>query len=282
MGSMIEGVKTLNSAVRTLLLAILVGSIGVALYYGYSEYTARERLIQEKDEQLKQTSQQLVSLQGDLEVRLAEIEQLNVDLQHKTEQIEKLETAMHLLKTDQRLAQLKVLEVTRDDEGNALSSKLEFVEFSPQGAPMSAPKQFELPGDLVYIDNWVVKFDDKYVERADIERGTSLCLFRRIFSEQQMPTEGVSLDEVGMRPQAYARGGALTEFEKKLWSDFWEFANDPVRAAEMGIRAANGEAVSIQVREGKTYSISLRASGGLSIGPVADPRPTSGNLDQAQ
>lgn len=59
----------------------------------------------------------------------------------------------------------------------------------------------------------------------------------------------------------------MTEFERQLWSEFWEFANDPQRAAEMGIRAANGEAVSIQVREGKVYSISLRASGGLSIEP---------------
>jgi hypothetical protein len=128
----------------------------------------------------------------------------------------------------------------------------------------------ELPGDVVYIDNWMVKFDDKYVENGDIARGTSLCLFRRIFSEQQVPNEGVSLDEVGMRPQAYASGGELSEFEQRLWKDFWEIANNPTRAAEMGIRAANGEAVNIKVRDGKTYMIELRASGGLSIRPSPD------------
>ena len=65
----------------------------------------------------------------------------------------------------------------------------------------------------------------------------------------------------------------MSEFEKKLWGDFWEFANDPKKAAEMGIRAANGEAVSVKVREGKTYSISLRASGGLSIRPLDEDEP---------
>jgi hypothetical protein len=133
---------------------------------------------------------------------------------------------------------------------------------------MSEPKQFELPGDVIYIDNWIVKFDDSYIEKGDIQRGTSLCLFRRIFSEEQTPNDGFPLDEVGMRPQAYSRGGAMTEFEKELWSDFWEFANNRSKAAEQGIRAANGEAVSIKVRENTSYSVSLRASGGLSISPT--------------
>jgi hypothetical protein len=33
----------------------------------------------------------------------------------------------------------------------------------------------------------------------------------------------------------------------------------------MGIRAANGEAISIQVREGMAYDLQLRVSGGLSF-----------------
>jgi hypothetical protein len=176
-----------------------------------------------------------------------------------------METAMHLLKIDQRLARLDVVAIDRDETGNAVSSTLEFVELAPSGEELSKPRRFELPGDVIYIDNWVVKFDDNYIEKGDIERGTSLCLFRRIFSEQQKPTQGFSLDEIGMRPQAYARGGQLSDFEKRLWSDFWGFANDPIKAAEAGIRAANGEAVSIQIREGASYNVSLRASGGLSI-----------------
>ncbi len=261
MGSVMENVKTINSAARTVLLTGAVGIFGYGGYYGYSEYTKNERILKEQAEKIR--------LAGE------EVEKLNRDLKAKAVQIEKLETAMHLLKTDQRLAQLRVVNIERDEKGKALKSRLEFVELSPQGEPLSKPKQMELLGDLIYVDNWIIKFDDRYVEKGDIERGTSLCLFRRIFSEDTLPSEGVALDEVGMRPQAYARGGSMSDFEKKLWSDFWEFANDPKKAAEMGIRAANGEAVSIKVREGKTYSISLRASGGLSIAPINDDEPQS-------
>ena len=256
MGSVMENVKTINSTVRTALLTGVVGIFGYGGYYGYSEYTKNERILKEQAEKIR--------LAGE------EVEKLSREVAAKVVQIEKLETAMHLLKTDQRLAQLRVVNIERDEKGKAIKSQLEFVELSPQGEQLSKPKQMELLGDLIYIDNWLIKFDDSYVEKGDIERGTSLCLFRRVFSEDTLPSEGITLDEIGMRPQAYSRGGAMSEFEKKLWGDFWEFANDPKKAAAMGIRAANGEAVSIKVREGKTYSISLRASGGLSIAPIEE------------
>ena len=256
MGSVMENVKTINSAVRTGLLTVAVGIFGYGGYYGYNEYTKNERTLKEQADKIRKANE--------------DVERLNRDVIAKVAVIEKLETAMHLLKTDQRLAQLRVIGIERDEKGKAVKSKLEFIELSPQGDAMSKPKPMELLGDLIYIDNWVIKFDDRYIEKGDIERGTSLCLFRRVFSEDTLPSEGITLDEVGMRPQAYARGGAMSEFEKKLWGDFWEFANDPKKAAEMGIRAANGEAVSIKVREGKVYNISLRASGGLSIAPVDD------------
>lgn len=264
MGKINEGIKTFNTTVRTVLMAGAVGVVGTAGYLGYNEYTENERNAQ----LLEMQTQELTDLKGQLATQSAEVEKLNEEVSEKLEQIERLETSMALLKTDQRLARLDVVDIKRDEDGKALTSTLEFVELSPTGETMSQAKKIVLPGDLVYVDNWVVKFDDKYIEKGDVERGTSLCLFRRIFSEQQFPSQGVSLDEVGMRPQAYARGGAVSEFERKLWSEFWEFANDPAKAAEMGIRAANGEAISIKVKEGKSYNIELRASGGLSIQPV--------------
>lgn len=274
MGGIVDGVKTVNSAVRTLLLAILVTTLGLGAFYGYSEYTKRDRQLQEQADQLAAADAQMVSLQGEIATKDAEIVSLGADLQAAQLELERLETSLQLLKTDQRLARINVVGIERDEDGKAVTTTLQFVEMSPQGEPLSEAREFELPGDVVYVDNWIIKFDDKYIENGDIERGTSLCLFRRVFSEEQVPTQGFSLDEVGSRPQAYARGGAVSEFEQKLWTDFWEFANDPEKARKMGIRAANGEAVSIKVQEGKSYSISLRASGGLSIEPSeADGKP---------
>ncbi len=270
MGSTIDSIKTLNATVRTALLAILVTTIGYAAYTVYDEYTKQDRLVKDQEAEIQQARDEVESLQREVSSQAVAISRLGDEITKKNEKIEKLETSLHLLKTDQRLARLKVIDIQRDEDGMAVSSELEFVELSPQGDSLSKPKRFILPGDVVYIDNWVIKFDDSYIERGDIERGTSLCLFRRIFSEQQIPNDGIPLDEIGMRPQAYARGGVLTDFEKGLWADFWEFANDKTKAAEMGIRAANGEAVSIKVREGASYNVSLRASGGLSISPAVE------------
>ena len=125
----------------------------------------------------------------------------------------------------------------------------------------------------MYIDNWVVKFDDKYVEHAEIERSTSLVLFRRVFGESQTPNEGISLDAVGSRPQAYGTGNEMSDFEKQIWSEFWTIANDESRARELGIRAAHGEAPSMKLQKGKSYRIQLRASDGLSITPDSGPPP---------
>jgi hypothetical protein len=263
MGAISEAFQTINSTIRTLSLAVLAAVLATAGFLGFQHFTAGQRALMEKEAELVQTKNRLVSVESDLQ-------NARVEILQQLEVIEKLETSLHLLKTDQRLAQLKVVQLQRDDKGNVVTSDLEFVELSPNGQPISSPKRFSLPGDVIYIDNWVVKFEDQFVEQADIERGTSLVLFRRVFSEQQTPSEGFSLDEVGLRPQAYARGGAMTEFERKLWTDFWEFANDPVRASQLGIRAANGEAISIQVRDGMSYQLKLRASGGLSFQPIAD------------
>lgn len=260
MGRLGDGVKTFNSTVRTILAAVFVGIVGWLGYFGYSEYTENERVLEEQREQL-------TSLQGELKDKEGRIEALGTEIQEKEQQIDRLNTAMRLLKTDQRLARLTVRDLELGDDGEVVQSTLEFVELSPNGEALSEPKLIELPGDIVYVDNWIVKFDDQYIEKGDIERGTSLCLFHRIFSEQQMPSDGVSLDEIGMRPQAYGRGGEMSEFEKSLWKDFWEFANDEQKATEMGIRAAHGEAISIKVKEGKGYNIRLRASGGLSFEP---------------
>ena len=205
MGSIVDNIKTINSAARTLLLAALLGIIGYGGYVVYSEYTSRDRLLKAQEEELNEANAKLVSMEEELGVKAEEIGKLTVEVREQSQQIERLEASIHLLKTDHRLAQLRVVDISRDADGKALESTLEFVELSPNGSELSQPKQFTLPGDVIYVDNWIVKFDDKYIENGDIQRGTSLCLFRRIFSEEQTPNQGFSLDEVGMRPQAYAR-----------------------------------------------------------------------------
>ncbi len=156
MGKIHEGIKTFNTTVRTVLAATFVGVIGAGSYYGYSEYSKHERALATATAEAAQLKSELIHL--------------NEELKKKSEQIEKMETSMRLLKTDQRLARLNVLDVHRDEKTGAVTSKLEFVELSPNREPISRPKQLELLGQQVYIDNWIVKFDDSYVEKGDVQR----------------------------------------------------------------------------------------------------------------
>jgi hypothetical protein len=268
MGSMIESVKVINSTVRTLLVLIMLGVIGGGGYWGYMKISAEQRKAEAVERELVGLQDKLGQASKALQISQAENGALKIDVEEKRKEIEKLRTRLQLLKVDTRLARLDVLSLVPGPEGQPPTAKVRFTELSPAGEPMSAGKEFEFNSDVIYVDNWIVQFDDKFVEAADIDKGTSLCLFRRIFSDQQKPNDGFSLDEIGMRPQAYSRGGELSEFEKEIWSKFWDFANDKNKAEEMGIRAANGEAVSIKIRPDMSYMLQLRASGGLSIEPV--------------
>ena len=116
---------------------------------------------------------------------------------------------------------------------------------------------------MIYVDAWVIKYEDRFVESGDPLRSMSVCIFRRIFGESQEPRAGFVIDSVGSTPAAYRTGGTMTDSEREIWSKFWEYANNPVLAGRAGIRAAHGEAPSIKLMLRKRYRILLRASAGL-------------------
>lgn len=296
MGRVNDTISNVNSAFRNLLLLVAIAGAGIAGYKGYDLYNAPRQQLADKQAELETTTTKLKQVTQDLATKQQEVLDLGTKLTATKEQLEKVEVSMKLLKVQHRLARLKVLDqhevaslnpVTPSDgtktppsKSNVLT-KVEFTEVNEHGEPIGQSKQFEIDGDMVYVDYLNVTFDDKFIEQADLDRSTSLVLFQRVFGEHQQPVQGFQLDTVGTRPTAYARGTETSDFEKKIWDDFWLIANDPKRAADIGIRAANGEAVSIRVRPGKTYEIDLKASGGMTIRPVEPPvpqaNPPSGN-----
>jgi hypothetical protein len=291
MARLTESISAINSAVRTLLAVVVVGAVGAGGWYGYSQYNANEIEAQRSAEalaaaqdELKQAQSRLQQANTDLQranteilkkeaviqEKEEEIGELNETVEEQKHEIERLDTAMRLLKIDHRVARLAVLDQIQDPETKEVTTVVQFQELNGEGEPVEDPKLFRIKGDMVYIDSWIVKFDDKYVEQADIDRATSLVLFRRLFGEFQEPQDGFALDQVGARPRVYGRGGKISEFEKRIWDDFWTVANDDGMQDDLGIRAAHGDAPSIKVRKGKVYRVELRASDGLSITPAGD------------
>jgi hypothetical protein len=288
MGNVNETLKNVNSTLRTVLMLVLVGGAGYAGYVAYDLYNEPQKKLADKQAELEMTAADLMLASNDLAARKQEVLELSTKLDEKSKQVERLEVAMRLLKVSRRLARLTVLDqqelpataaaetesATTDSAESAaknLVTRIEFVEVNDDGQPIGQAKQFDIVGDMVYIDYLRVSFDDKYVEESDLDRATAICLFQRIFGEHQEAVDGFVLDDVGTRPTAYARGTDVSDFEKKIWDDFWTIANNPQKAAELGIHAAHGSAVSMRVQPGKAYEVELRSTGDMTIRPV-EPR----------
>jgi hypothetical protein len=200
------------------------------------------------------------------ERELAERDQRIEELQAR---VRELELALKLLKVDHRLALLTVKDQRLAPAlKGGIETDVAFQELDAQGEALGPEQLFTVVGKVAYIDALVIKFDDNYVEQGDALRGSSICFFRRLFGEYQQPNEGFPLDSAGTRPRSYGAGDDAPEpMESELWRHFWDYANDPAKAAGAGVRALHGEAPYIELRPGGSYRVELRASGGLTVRP---------------
>ena len=215
MGGINETIQTFSSALRTVILGVLVTGAGVAGWQGYAIYNEPQIKLAEKQKELE-------SLREDLTARDQEISSLGQELSEKQLQLDRVQTSLRLLKLSHRIARFRVLEQSTNEDSGIKTTTVEFFEVNNEGAPIDdRRKQFEIEGEHIYVECLVAKFDDQYVEQADLDRSTAICLFQRIFGEYQEPQQGYQLDEVGSSPTSYARGGKVSEFEQKIWDDFW-------------------------------------------------------------
>lgn len=189
---------------------------------------------------------------------------------------QRLEAYLKILKQIDRRARVEVLRQVKDQQGN-LRTTIRFTETDETGKPISASHEFTLPGQEVYFDTLVIKFDDHFVEQGDPLKGRALLLFRRIFSSNMRAEDGFVIDPVGQTPAVYEGGEEPSSFEKDLWKRFWEIANDEKLAKERGVRAIHGDAPYMRLEPDRVYEVSLRSTGEVIITPgtrLATPQTT--------
>lgn len=267
-----------NTLLRTIVLAALVLLAGWWTLFLRGRLGEGERELAERDGRIAQLAGLVEEKDGAIEglrseVRAQEerIVALGEDLRASEARVADLEAALELLKVDHRLAQIEVLDQetvpsTTPGEPERVRTRLRFTELDLEGRPLdpAGGREIVVDGTRVYVETLVIKFDDHFVEQDDALRGTSICLFRRLFGEDQRPTEGVPLDPQGVQPLVY-RDDEPNPLHQLLWQRFWDYANDPELARSQGVRAIHGEAPFIEMRPGKRYRVELRASGGLTI-----------------
>ncbi|MGI9517946.1 MAG: hypothetical protein ACR2NP_12915 [Pirellulaceae bacterium] len=250
MSKTMENVKTANSVVRTLLLVGFLGGFGYLGVLGYNNFIKPGL----EAERIKK-----------------EMAELQVKYEEQERELTRTRTALKLVKVDHRRALIKVLDKGVDEETEEPYFVVEFIEVDTDGLPISETREFRLRGTLMFVDSWVVKFEDKYVEQADELRSASLCVFKSIWGDLDERSGGQRLDTNDASVNtAYGTLDPKNSFEQQIWDDFWALANDPRRQQELGIRGNHGQVNYLQVEPGMVYQVDLRASDGLTLKAAAE------------
>jgi hypothetical protein len=171
----------------------------------------------------------------------------------------RLEGFIERLSASRRVAQVRVVRQSADESGAPVST-LEWQEFTAEGLVMP-PVQVRVIGRLAYFEAWVIKFDHVHVAEGDADRGRSVALFRRVFGDQEAPESVAMLHTLSPADSAEPTASA----ERALWDRFWDFVDEPDRAAKLGIRVAQCEAPAVPVSVGDTFEVVLDAAGGLNV-----------------
>ena len=152
MADFMGNVKTINSAARTVMLAVVMGIVGYGGWYGYTNYI-------KPGAQAKQAIADLEALKVKYKANEEALAAANKDN-------ERLTTSLKLLKIQRRIANLTVLEKGKDEEGNPYM-EVAFTEVNEQGETVGSTRNYTVKGEKLYVDGWIVSFEDKYVEQAD-------------------------------------------------------------------------------------------------------------------
>lgn len=265
-----KAVDSASNLIRAVVSLVIVGILGFASWVGYSMF--------QDAQQGEKAIKELEQARQDLDAMRKDLDETKSQLQLTAKQLEETRTALRLLKVDRRVALITIDDQSTTEDGRTMT-QLTFKEMDRDGKVLGQPKHFTLESDVVHVSTLVAKFDDELVESGDPLRGTSLCLLQSIYGDNQAPADGFRLDEEGTRPVAYDDGTQVSAFEQDIWDNFWDYANDPTKAKQIGLRAASGEAPFIRVRKGMTYRLELRASGGLTFLPEPQAFDTQAQQD---
>jgi len=194
--------------------------------------------------------------------QIVRLEQEKEQLQKQTQQLQQVVTR---LTTEKRVAEILVTERSADPAGIPVSNLL-FVEYAKDGSTLP-PRQFTVRGDHVHVDGLVVEFQNDFVQKDDPLRGHSILLFSKIYGSAQQPMNAQPIDSPGNIPELYRSSSPeVSAFEQELWANFWRLAGDENYRNEKGVKVANGKSVYGPFKSDRLYTITLDATGKMSVG----------------
>ena len=172
------------------------------------------------------------------------------------------------LSADSRAAEVLVTKSEFDETTKKIHTTIKFLEFDSKGLPLP-PKYFTFQGNIIQFQSLVIRFEDKFVKAGDRLRGKSAYLFIKAFVLDGAKTREFEITPVHQIPAGYKLPEKKSEFEARLWEEFWEYALDPKARQRAGIKNAQIEAPGSIFLPGTIYTIRIEHDGGLRI----DTRP---------
>lgn len=174
-----------------------------------------------------------------------------------------LKQIIQRLEADSRIAEVLVTNV-QSDKGEKEKTTIKFLEYDTKGMPLE-PKYFTFEGNIIQFQSLVIRFDDMHIRSADKLRGKSVFLFWKVFMLDGKNTQEYEITSVNKVPRGYKVEGDKSEFEKRLWEEFWQYALNSNQAKESGIKNAQIEAPGTKFIPGMLYTIKIEHDGGMRI-----------------
>ncbi len=182
----------------------------------------------------------------------------------RVEENQILRKVISRLSADSRIAEVLVTQSNFDENTKKIETTIKFLEYDAAGKPLP-PRYFTFQGNLIQFQALVIRFEDKLVQAGDKIRGKSAYLFLRAFMLDGRDTQVFDITSANQIPEGYKIPGAKSEFEKKLWEEFWAYALDPRARERAKIKNAQIEAPGSMFLPGAIYTIRIEHAGGIRI-----------------
>jgi len=130
-------------------------------------------------------------------------------------------------------------------------------------------KEYTIEGDIIHFDALIVKFGEKMVMDG---KEKALYLWRRVYSENMAPENGLPIEESGGEPNRYSDLLKLLPANQRalFWTNIWDLANDPEKLKQYDIRAIYGNVLYSKLKKGLIYVFKISPSGQLYPEAVPD------------
>jgi len=186
------------------------------------------------------------------------------------------------LHADTRRADVLVTKSEFDEVTKKIKTTIKFLEYDTQGKPLE-PKYFTFSAPfhtgaepasgtpesgarpIIQFQSLVIRFNDKLVESGDRLRGKSAAFFMKAFVLDGANTQEFEITRAHEIPGGYRVSEKTSEFETKLWQEFWNYALDPGKREHAGIKNAQIEAPGSMFLPGTIYTLNIENDGGLRI-----------------